>query len=256
MTWRRPAAFLAPPALFAAAGLAAAGPAPLPPAASSAPACEVPAEMMVVDDKLPHLSARLHAGGPIRIVAIGGASTAGAAAGSANLAFPHRLQEALARIYPSVAITVLNKGVPRQSAQQMLNRFPRDVLAEHPGLVIWDTGTTDAVRGIDTEEFAAALQNGVDALAARGIDVVLVDMQFSHGATAVIDFEPYLKAMYRVADVNDLNVFPRFEMMRYWSEQNVFNFDGVAKSERASLAAKVYECLGRKLAEAIRTALQ
>ena len=45
-------------------------------------------------------------------------------------------------------------------------------------------------------------------------------------------------------------------MMRYWSEQNVFNFDGVAKNERASLAARVYECIGRKLAEAIRLALQ
>jgi hypothetical protein len=45
-------------------------------------------------------------------------------------------------------------------------------------------------------------------------------------------------------------------MMRYWSEQNVFNFDGVAKNERASLAASVYECIGSKLAEAIRVALQ
>jgi hypothetical protein len=45
-------------------------------------------------------------------------------------------------------------------------------------------------------------------------------------------------------------------MMRYWSEQNVFNFDGVAKDERASLAASVYECLGRKMAEAIRIALR
>jgi hypothetical protein len=45
-------------------------------------------------------------------------------------------------------------------------------------------------------------------------------------------------------------------MMRYWSEQNVFNFDGVAKDERAGLAAKVYECIAGKLAEAIRVALR
>jgi hypothetical protein len=45
-------------------------------------------------------------------------------------------------------------------------------------------------------------------------------------------------------------------MMRYWSEQNVFNFDGVAKDERASLAAKVYECIAGKLAEVIRVALR
>jgi hypothetical protein len=51
-------------------------------------------------------------------------------------------------------------------------------------------------------------------------------------------------------------VFPRLEMMRYWSEQNVFNFDGVGKEERASLAASVYECIGRKLAEALRAAIE
>ena len=45
-------------------------------------------------------------------------------------------------------------------------------------------------------------------------------------------------------------------MMRYWSEQNMFNFDEVAEDERARLAAKVYDCLGRKLAQAIRTAVQ
>jgi len=70
----------------------------------------------------------------------------------------------------------------------------------------------------------------------------------------VIDFERYLSALHQVGDVNDVNVFPRFEMMRYWSEQNVFNFDGVPKDQRASLAAKVYECIAGKLAETIRIA--
>jgi len=44
--------------------------------------------------------------------------------------------------------------------------------------------------------------------------------------------------------------------MRYWSEQNVFNFDGVAKDQRADLAASVYECIGRRLAEIIREGLR
>ncbi len=107
-----------------------------------------------------------------------------------------------------------------------------------------------------SSDFAAALQTGVDELKARAIDIILVDMQFSHSTATVIDFERYLKAMHRIGDVNDLYVFPRFEMMRYWSEQNMFNFDGVAKEERAGLAASVYECLGRNLAAAIRLALQ
>ena len=219
-------------------------------------ACEVPDELMQFDEKLPHLAERLSSEKPVKIVAIGGASTTGVAAGSSDLSYPHRLQEILAQSYPSSRITVINRGVPRQTAQQMLDRFPTDVLSEDPVLVIWETGTTDAVRGVEVDDFAAALQAGIDELKARGIDVILVDMQFSHGTATIIDFERYLKTLHQVGDVNDVNVFPRFELMRYWSEQNVFNFDGVAKDERASLAARVYECIAAKLAEAIRVALR
>ena len=218
--------------------------------------CKVPDELMHVDEALPHLSERLRAGGPVKIVAIGGASTIGAAAGSADLAYPHRLQEILRRWYPNIPITVVNRGVPRQTAQQMLERFPSDVIAEDPVLVIWETGTTDAVRGVGVEEFAAALQSGIDQLRTRSIDIMLVDMQFSRSTATVIDFERYLNTLHRVGDVNDVYVFPRFEMMRYWSEQNVFNFDGISKDERAILAASVYECIGTNMAGAIRVAIQ
>jgi acyl-CoA thioesterase I len=216
--------------------------------------CDVPDELMQFDDKLPHLAERLRAAQPVKIVAIGGASTAGLAAGSADLAYPHRLQEILARLYPSSRISVVNRGVPRQTAQQMVERFPTDVIAEDPVLVIWETGTTDAVRDIEVDDFATALQTGIDELKTRAIDIMLVDVQFSHTTNTVIDFERYLNALHRIGDVNDVNVFPRFEMMRYWSEQDVFNFDGVSKEERAGLAAKVYDCIAGKLAEAIRIA--
>jgi hypothetical protein len=254
MTWRRLAGGLAQPALFLA-GMALAV-LPWQPASSGTPACDVPEELLQVDDKLPHLAERLSAKEPVKIVAIGGASTTGLAAGSSDLAYPHRLQEILARSFPTSPITVVNRGVPRQTAQQMLDRFPSDVIAEEPVLVIWETGTTDAVRGVGVDDFAATLQTGIDELKARGIDVMLVDMQFSHSTAAVIDFARYQKALHRIGDVNDVNIFPRFEMMRYWSEQKVFDFDGVEKDQRAGLAAKVYECIAAKLAEAIRLALK
>ena len=243
-------------ALCLAGGLGVATIMSVPFAFSGETRCDVPAELIRVEATLPHLSERLRAKNPVKIVAIGGASTTGAAAGSTDLAYPHRLQEILDRWYPDVPITVVNKGVPRQTAQQMLERFPSDVLAEDPILVIWETGTTDAVRGVEIDDFAAALQGGIDQLKTRSIDIVLIDMQFSRSTVTVIDFERYLSTLHRVGEVNELYVFPRFEMMRYWSEQNVFNFDGVAKDARASLAASVYECIGRNLADAIRLALQ
>ena len=255
MRWRVSAGGLGQPALLAAVLALTAFPPFLSAFGGTLP-CDVPDELMQFDDKLPHLAERLRADQPVKVVAIGGASTTGLAAGSSDLAYPHRLQEILARWYPSSSITVANRGVPRQTAQQMLERFPTDVIPEDPVLVIWETGTTDAVRGVGVDDFAATLQTGIDELKAHRIDIVLVDMQFSHSTATVIDFERYLNAVHRVGDVNDVTVFPRFEMMRYWSEQNMFNFDAVPEEDRARLAAKVYECIGRQLAQAIHTAVR
>jgi len=218
--------------------------------------CEVPPELLQVEVKLPHLGERIRAHQPVTIVAIGGASTIGAAAGSADLAYPHRLQVALASAYPDVSVNVVNKGVPRQSAHQMLERFATDVFAEDPVLVIWETGITDAVRGIEIDDFAGAVQDGIDELKNRSVDTLLVDMQFSRKTIALIDFDKYLSTLHHLGEINDVYVFPRFEVMRYWSEQNTFNFDEVTPSERADLAARVYDCLGRKLAGAIKRALR
>lgn len=216
--------------------------------------CATPPEMTDTDMKLPRFAERLTAHKPATIVAIGGASTIGKAAGSPDLSYPHRLEQDLAAAFPSNKIAVLNKGVPKQSAKDMYERFPADVFAADPALVVWEVGIIDAVRGTDVEEFTATLQDGIDALKNKAVDTVLMDMQFSPNSATVINFEEYLKALHRVGDLTQVYVFPRFEMMRYWSEQKVFNFDDVADADRAKLAARVYDCLGRKLAEVIHRA--
>jgi acyl-CoA thioesterase-1 len=218
--------------------------------------CTTPPEMTETDVKLPHLAERLNAHQPATIVAIGGASTIGQAAGSPDLSYPHRLGQDLGQDFPDSPINVINKGVPRQSAKQMFERFPTDVFAEDPVMVVWEVGINDAVRGTAIDDFAATLQSGVDELKNRAIDTILVDMQFSRSSATVINFEDYLKALHRVGDLAEVYVFPRYEMMRYWSEQKVFNFDDVAAEDRAKLAARVYDCLGRKMAGIIQHAVQ
>lgn len=247
--------FPAGPVGAALAGLLAVMIAAAPGLAAEPDECATPPELMEAGPQLPHLAARLKAHQPAKIVAIGGASTIGQAAGSPDLSYPHQLGAVLAEDYPKGSITVVNKGVPRQSARQNLERFPTDVFAEDPVLVIWETGINDAVRGTDVDDFAETLQTGVDQLKNRAIDIILVDMQFSKSATALINFEAYLKALHRVGDLAEVYVLPRYAMMRYWSEQKVFNFDEVAPEDRAKLAARVYDCIAHKLAQVIRRAV-
>ncbi len=239
--------------LFVGIALAA-----LPLPAIAAPVdCSVPEEMLEDDPALPLVARALHDKQPITIVAIGGAATAGiAAANPEQDSYPRRLQEVLRRRHPGVPINVLNKGVTRQTTQEMVDRFEPDVYALAPMLVVWETGTFDAARNIDLDFFATALETGLAALRDHHLDIMLMNMQYSRSTDSVIDFQPYLEAMQHRADIDDIYLFRRFEMMRYWSENGVFQFADVPRERRAELAAQVYNCLAERLADAIERAAE
>jgi acyl-CoA thioesterase I len=214
--------------------------------------CKVAPELLEDDPTMPVVAEQLKAKRPITIVAIGGASTLGSAAGNdPATGYPHRLEEALRRRHPGLAITVLNKGVARQTTEEMVERFAKDVFALAPTLVIWETGTVDAVRGKDIDQFNAALEAGIAALRQHHLDIMLIDMQYNPSTASVINFEPYLEALHRTADLEDVYLFRRFEVMKAWSEAGTFDFVDVPKDRRVWLAGEVYRCLGDSLAAAI-----
>jgi lysophospholipase L1-like esterase len=224
------------------------------PASAKAPDCSAPAELVQDDVRLEATAAQMASGKKLKIVALGGASTAGAAVGDSAKTWPARLEATLRERHPGLAVTVVNKGVPRQTAQEMVDRMTVDVLAERPQLVLWEVGIADAVASVEVEQFAHALQAGLELLAAEKIDAMLIDMQFGRGAATVINYEPYRDALRQAADVTDAYFFPRWELMRYWSDEGVFDFEKVPKSERAGHVARVYACLAERIADAIEWA--
>lgn len=227
---------------------------PAPAAAQGVPAasgCDAPAELVQDDPQFPRVVERLKTKQAIGVVVIGGSSTTGRAAGGGDSAYPHQLELALQRRYPGVPVTVLNKGVAGETADQMASRMERDALAANPALVLWEVGITDAVRETDLDTFTETLQAGVTQLREHRIDVMLVDMQYSPDTTSVINFQPYLDGLHQVGDLTDAYVFRRYDIMKYWSDAGVFNFTDVPKSERRQFATKVYACLGERLADAI-----
>jgi hypothetical protein len=214
--------------------------------------CQVPHSLVEDGAKLPLVAQRFAAKKPVTIVAIGGASTAGTAAGDGTLfGYPHALEEALRKRHPGAEIRVLNVAVPRQTTEDMIARFAKDVVPANPALVIWETGTVDAVRGTDVDSFAAAVQDGIAALRQHNFDIMLVDMQYNPSTESVIDFEPYLDALRHSADLADVYLFRRFDVMKYWSDNGVFDFVDVPKGSRTALARDVYRCLGDAMAEAV-----
>jgi hypothetical protein len=60
----------------------------------------------------------------------------------------------------------------------------------------------------------------------------------------------------QVGDLESVYVFRRFDIMKYWSENGVFDFVDVPPAQRISLAVQVYGCLAERLADAIDHATQ
>jgi lysophospholipase L1-like esterase len=225
-------------------------------AALAEPACPVPEEWTLGEMPLRATKTALAAHQPLKIVALGSGPTQGAAAGDPELTYPARLQTHLAAALPGIQIDVVNRGVAHQTTAQMMNRIDKDVLAEHPALVIWEAGTVDASRGLQTEDFADAMQDGLEKLRAAHVDVILMDMQYAPSTVSIIDFTPYIDVLRRVAGIAEVPVFDRFEIMHAWSEEGLFVYDETSPGDRTKTVRRVYDCLAAGLADDIARSLK
>jgi ABC-type amino acid transport substrate-binding protein len=217
------------------------------PAFAGEPApCDVPAYLVIGDTPLKRVMEAAKQFKRLDIVVVGtGSSTLGGADGAAK-AYPARLQAALQQVLPGVAVTVKSYAKSRQSAAEMLGTFDKLPVDGVPSLVVWQTGTVDAMRGLDAEEFRSVIDKGIEALQARGADVVLMNMQYSPRTETMIQFDPYADAMRAVALEREVPLFDRLNLMRYWNDTGAFDLYSATKDN--ALASRVHDCLGRALA--------
>jgi GDSL-like Lipase/Acylhydrolase family len=211
-------------------------------------ACAVAEPLVHADFALPQVANAIQEQ-HLDIAVVGtGSSTIGGAAGAAK-AFPARLEAALREKLPNVAVKVLTYIKPRQTAADMVKDFERIVAEPKPALVIWQTGTFDAIRGVNPDEFSAALDEGVETLRAKHSDILFINMQYSPRTDTVMAIDNYADAMRFVAVQHEILLFDRFAIMRHWSELGTF--DLVTATKNTDTAEHVHDCIGRLLSDLI-----
>ncbi len=224
------------------AGLLTAAPA----RAEDAPqSCEVPAYLLTSESALPRVADAVKSGRPLDILVVGSrSSTINTSDGSA---YPGRLQAMLTEKLPSVAVNVSLELQVKKTAEEVAGGLVKLVEGKKPTLVIWQTGTVDAMRSIDPDDFRGAVDEGVAALQNAGADVVLINLQYSPRTETMISATPYLDNMRVVAQQHDVPLFDRFAIMRHWNESG--DFDLFSASHGVELAKRVHDCLGRALSK-------
>ena len=209
------------------------------------PACDVPAHLLNSDSTLAKVAAAVKSGKPLNVLVVGSrSSTIPAQDGSA---YPAKLQAMLKNGLTKVPVTVSVEIQSGKTAEDMAATLVKLVEAKSPTLVIWQTGTYDAIRGIDPDDFRGAVDDGVTALQKAGVDVVLVNLQYSPRTETMTSVPPYLDNMRVVAQQHDIPLFDRFAIMRHWNDSG--DFDLFSATHGVDLAKRVHACLGRALSK-------
>src|ERR1051325_1081397 len=177
--------------------------------------CKAPQEITRFWVKLPAITRAVRSHEPLVIVAIGSSSTEGVGASDSAHTYPSLLRNELHRVWPDLPITVINKGVAGEMAFEMLARFERDVLPYHPQLVIWQTGSNQALRSDDVASYTATIREGVSRLKSARTDIILMDPQFSPRIIARPTHLLIVDSIDAVAKDMHVGVFRRFALMRY-----------------------------------------
>jgi acyl-CoA thioesterase I len=242
-------------AVALAAALGSSGPAPADPSTTGSalgtPSCATPPALSAIDAAFDRTASRINAGRPVTIVAMGSSSTQGVGASSSTMSYPSRLEQELAGRFPDVEIRVINHGVGGQDVGEELIRLGRDVIAEHPDLVIWQVGTNAVLRRDDVSADEKLIRRGVAVMKEHGIDVVLMDLQYAPRVLERQASAEMERLIAEIAQATHVGLFRRFEIMREWDHMHQLSPASAIGPDGLHMTDASYGCLANQLAEAL-----
>ena len=136
----------------------------------------------------------------------------------------------------------------------MLARFGRGVTPEKPDLVLWQVGSNAVLRGHDVVKIAEVISEGVGQLKAIGADVILIDPQFAPRVIEKVDSEQMVALIAATARRQNIDLFRRFAVMRYWREVRHVAFARSLAPDGLHMNDWSYGCMANLLASAIADA--
>jgi lysophospholipase L1-like esterase len=216
--------------------------------------CSASKELSRLDRPLTRTARLIAAGLPVKIVALGSSSTAGAGASQPWASYPSQLEMQLGRRFPENGITVINRGVNGEEALDMLARLEKQVLSEKPDLVLWHVGTNAVLRDNPIAPASSLIDQGIERIKAAGADVILIDPQFAPKVIQKTTLSRMLELLAFKAKQYNVNLFQRFAVMRDWRERQGLSFETFVSSDQLHMNDWSYSCVAKVLSVAIAEA--
>jgi len=212
--------------------------------------CTAPAGVDALEHPPTRIRERIAKGLPLKIVAIGSSSTFGTGASSPAATYPSQLEAELKAKLPGLPITVLNKGIGGEEANQMVARFDADVIDESPDLVVWQVGSNSVL--LNHPAPGTIIHEGVERLKSSGTEVVLMNPQYAPKIIAKGEAaQRSVDVITATARDEQIGLFDRFATMRYWYEQENLPFDQFMTADGLHMNDWGYACVAKLIANAI-----
>jgi hypothetical protein len=219
------------------------------PARAEHPAeCRVAENLVETSFRLPQVTRALKTKRLTVLVVGAGSSQLPGSAGEKN-AYPERLQHSLTQQLPGVEIKLTTDVKSKRTATEMVKVLSADLASAKPQLLVWQTGTVDAMLGIDLDQFSQALDKGINIAHSAGADVVLINAQYSPRTESMIALGTYAENMRWVALQQEVPLFDRFSIMKLWAD--IGTFDLYSDTKKLDTAEHVHDCIGRLLADLV-----
>ena len=192
-------------------------------ATQAAAQCPADEDFLTVNRPLATARAAV-ADGRLTILAMGSSSIEGVGASSPELSFVPLLERGLEERLPGVEVTVVNRGIGGENAGETAARFPAEIEAADPDLILWQLGANDVLQYRSEDAFLTDFRAGQALLSDHDSDVIVIDSQrvpedrdldFIRGRNPALSAFGALTALE--AGRVGYGVFHRFETMAGWS---------------------------------------
>lgn len=240
--------------------------------------CQAPDETAGTAVPMPKVAAVLKSGAALNVLAVGSATMFGPEASLApgtltsqalgdssksalqpkiftgaasEHAFPLQMAKALQGLVPGLEVKIIVRGGRNLLATDMLEVMRTELATHHYDLVVWQTGTVEAVRNVSPGEFGQTLSDGAEAVMAAGANLVLVDPQYSRFLQTSSNLEPYEQDLQQAAAMPGVALFRRYDLMRAWANEGQIDLERTPRSNRQSVVEALHACLGKQLARLI-----
>ena len=129
---------------------------------------------------------------------------------------------------------MLNRGVNGEEVADMLKRFDAAIVAAKPDLVLWQLGTNSVIRDQKIDGNGDKIRAGLAKIRSTGADVVLIDPQFAPKVIAKPEATHMVELIAATAKQEDVDLFPRFGVMKRWHDVDHMAFETFVCARRAA----------------------